>query len=330
MSRLADRILQSVRPPVGARVDPGWLKSDLELLAESEVIVFDNVNDLFWAHLPEQKITPLSRSFPNLAPPFWSFFLETRKPEYVGMPNGKDAWPQSEPRSWGILCWYQDLTQAKPPLYKPEDEMWARRVMLVKPRPRWLLELTLYLEQTKGDPVGPYLMCRFPVQEDGSPCDDEGVFMNNLVGGSTLPSKEQRRRVDELFLYVAPALLAISFLHCKNVEIKLDVPPDPLSRKHNKRYGRPLIRYHVLNIRPMRTILRKEGRIETEGLEKALHICRGHFKDYRTDGLFGRYKGIYWWSDHVRGHPRRGLVLKDYNVLNPNKNEPPAGQDSDE
>ncbi len=117
--------------------------------------------------------------------------------------------------------------------------------------------------------------------------------MNNLVGGSRLGASNQRRRVDELFLYVAPALLAISFLHCKNVEITVDVPPTPLSPKHTKRYGRPLIRYHVLNIRPMRTILRKEGKIETEGLEKALHICRGHFKDYRTEGFFGKYKGIF-------------------------------------
>src|SRR6266850_414539 len=77
MSRLADRILQSVRPPTGATVDPCWLQSDRELLAQSEVIAFDNVNDSFWAHLPEHKVGPLSSSFPNLAPPFWSFFLET-------------------------------------------------------------------------------------------------------------------------------------------------------------------------------------------------------------------------------------------------------------
>jgi len=70
----------------------------------------------------------------------------------------------------------------------------------------------------------------------------------------------------------------------------------------------------------MRTILRKEGQVETQGLEKALHICRGHFKDYRTEGLFGKHKGMYWLSDHVRGHPRQGLVLKDYNVSTP-KNE---------
>lgn len=319
MTRLADRILNSVRPPSGAKVDPRWLQSDRDLLSQSDVIVFDNVNDFYWAHLPEHKVGPLAISFPNLAPPFANFFLETRKPEYVGLPNTKEAWPTSEPRAWGILCWYQDLTKAEPPIYKPEDEIWARRLMSLSPRPRWLIELTLYLEHSKGDPVGPYLMCRFPIDDDGTPTDDQSLFMNNLVGGSRLSAKDQRRQVDELFLYVAPALLAISFLHCKNIEISVNEPPIPLSRKHAKHYGRPLIRYHVLNIRPMRTVLRKEGNIETEGLEKALHICRGHFKDYRKDGLFGKYKGIYWWSDQVRGHPRRGLVLKDYKINPPQK-----------
>ncbi len=176
MSRLADRILETVRPPPGARVDPGWLQSDQDLLSQSEVIVFDNVNDFFWAHLPEHKVGPLSSLLPNLAPPFWSFFLETRKPEYVGQPNRKDAWPQTEPRAWGVLCWYHDLREKEPTIYKPEDEMWARRVTQLQPRPRWLIELTLYLEQVKGDPVGPYLMCRFPILEDGTPCDDRGVF----------------------------------------------------------------------------------------------------------------------------------------------------------
>ena len=33
------------------------------------------------------------------------------------------------------------------------------------------------------------------------------------------------------------------------------------------------------------------------GLKRALHICRGHFKDYREGrGLFAKTHGIWWWD----------------------------------
>lgn len=158
-------------------------------------------------------------------------------------------------------------------------------------------------------------MCRLPVAEDGTL--NTALLLRNLVGGSALDPQEQRRRAEELFLYVQPALLAVSFFHCKNVVIHVERPPELASRSHQKRYGRPLVKYRTLDIRPMRTVLRREGDLEHQGIETALHICRGHFKDFRQQGLFGRHKGIYWWGDQLRGHPRRGLVLKDYRVHPP-------------
>jgi len=61
---------------------------------------------------------------------------------------------------------------------------------------------------------------------------------------------------------------------------------------------------------------------EAESVDKAsvsqvlpLHITRGHFKDYRDGkGLFGKYQGLFWWDQHVRGDPDNGVVLKDYHV----------------
>jgi hypothetical protein len=41
---------------------------------------------------------------------------------------------------------------------------------------------------------------------------------------------------------------------------------------------------------------------------------RGHFKDYSVKGLFGRYKGVYWWDSQVRGEVNGGVVDKDYRV----------------
>jgi len=107
-------------------------------------------------------------------------------------------------------------------------------------------------------------------------------------------------------------------MHCKNVQLKTQIPPAPLSKKYQKKTGRPLVKYKVLEIEPMKKVLRTEGQSETLGLKHALHICRGHFKDYSNgSGLFGKYKGLYWWESTVRGNPANGVVIKDYNVNPP-------------
>lgn len=122
--------------------------------------------------------------------------------------------------------------------------------------------------------------------------------------------------------YVARActfscLLAVSFMNCKNVSLVIHEPPPKLSRAHQKRHGKPLVRFHTLDIQPMREILRTEGRAEEVGLKRSLHLCRGHFKDYREGGLFGKHHGLYWWEPHVRGSLSEGIVAKDYRVLAP-------------
>lgn len=76
--------------------------------------------------------------------------------------------------------------------------------------------------------------------------------------------------------------------------------------------------YYVLNIDPMKEILRTEGRSQTTGLKNALHICRGHFADYRDGrGLFRKHKGVFWVSQHTRGSVTEGVVLKNHAVQAP-------------
>jgi hypothetical protein len=116
--------------------------------------------------------------------------------------------------------------------------------------------------------------------------------------------------------YELPVLLANVFAHCKNVEITDAVPPPKLSAKQEKRYGIPKLTYKTLNIVPMQQTLRSEGGMDRgNSLAKALHICRGHFADYREGpGLFGRYHGLVWRDMHVRGDKKAGMVVKDYEV----------------
>ena len=77
----------------------------------------------------------------------------------------------------------------------------------------------------------------------------------------------------------------------------------------------PAAKWKVLTIEPMVRTLRIQGAIERNGISKALHICRGHFKDFsQGNGLFGRNKGLYWWDQHMRGDESAGVVIKDYKI----------------
>jgi hypothetical protein len=107
---------------------------------------------------------------------------------------------------------------------------------------------------------------------------------------------------------------AISLMHCKNAALREALPNAKISRAGERRGHPPLLRYHVLAIDPVRKILEREGGAGTGGMKQALHICRGHFKDYRLSGLFGKHKGIFWWDMAARGSVERGIVDKDYRI----------------
>jgi hypothetical protein len=111
---------------------------------------------------------------------------------------------------------------------------------------------------------------------------------------------------------------AVSFMHCKNVKLTGNEIPPKLQKARQKRNKPPLVKHYTLEISPVKKILKEQGNIEKTGIKQALHICRGHFKDYRDGrGLFGKYQGLYWWEDQVRGSSENGMVIKDYKV-NPN------------
>jgi hypothetical protein len=117
-----------------------------------------------------------------------------------------------------------------------------------------------------------------------------------------------------------PALLAISLMNCKNVKRdRVDAPPK-LQRSRVKSGKLPLMSYHVLNIDPMKEVLDAARREAGPGtsIAKALHICRGHFKDFTEKGVFGKHKGWYWWHPHIRGTAHR-IIIKDYEVSGPTK-----------
>jgi len=109
------------------------------------------------------------------------------------------------------------------------------------------------------------------------------------VGGGPVefeiePPKDAIQSIgDDVAQLLFPALLTISFMHCKNVFIRSKEPPKKLSNKYRKKSGRDLISYHVLDIEPIRKIFKQFKTGQKAELRRALHLCRAHFKTFTEE-----------------------------------------------
>lgn len=144
---------------------------------------------------------------------------------------------------------------------------------------------------------------------DGSTYEINDLLVGNDYGATFVMGLQHSR---------ALIGIAITFMHCKNVQLIENKPPEKLQKARIRRKKIPLVTHYTLEISPAKKILSEKGNIEKTGIKQALHICRGHFKDYRDgSGLFGKYKGLYWWESQVRGSKDEGMIIKDYKVNPP-------------
>lgn len=113
---------------------------------------------------------------------------------------------------------------------------------------------------------------------------------------------------------MAPVYFALTLLHCKNVKIQEPEVDEKVVAKRRKE-GKPTIRYKVLEVDALKQKLKTQYPQTNSQFKNALHICRGHWKDFREGpGLFGKIKGLFWWEMHSRGDVNSGIVDKDYRV----------------
>ena len=297
MSRLYDRIrtkgfdVSPFLPPQDAqRWRADVVPVVLANLRLAQVIEIGNVSRYFFEG-NDQEEWEITRDFPNIAPPFPVFWMEYPAPKMV----------VSSVKTVRFLFVAGPADEDRP---QPLRKKYFSHV----DNPAWFMDVTCLAETDHR--VIQTDMWTFAVGQDGR----RQEHMQGIIG----EIDDYRRRyasTADLLLY--PALLALSFLHCKNVSLDPVDPPAKVARAFQRKHGVAPVRYHVLNIEPMKQVLRHEGQSEKTGLKRALHICRGHFKDYTERGLFGKYKGVYWWESRVRGSASEGVVKKDYTISPP-------------
>lgn len=316
MTRLADRIIaEGFRPIAGEREDMEEYRFACAEIRKNlpsvPIFVVDNVSNFIEDEEEEGREWNLEKgTYPNLAPPFDWWWMEYDV-------SHRDWGKKHGVRSVGALARAFDMKDK-------EDFAEAHDMLPVeatfKQEPRWIVQWQVvmeYVEEQEKVPITAAVMLMTLLDEHGDLTEDFAGTVYSIALTHTLEEEMKKKRKGFVFGAVTlmrPMWLALSLMHCRNVEIVEQHPPRHERRRAERNKEKPPVRYSTVNITPMRKVLATEGRSGEVGLRKALHICRGHFKHFDEKPLFGRVRGTFWWGSMVRGDARHGRNIHDYKV----------------
>ena len=154
---------------------------------------------------------------------------------------------------------------------------------------------------------GPYHITTISVAEDGS-------LLNFWMSHATaqIPQHES--------IQVGAASLVVwttlAMMNCANITILGHKVPDAFQKARIKGGKRPLVSHHTVHVDLDKTPRQVSApSLPGDGATPRLHNRRGHMKDYRKGkGLFGRYKGIWFWGEMKSGSAEEGVIISDYKV----------------
>ena len=284
-------------------------------LAASVVFSIDNVAEYYFANHVQAGGGDGPESFPNLAQPYPRVFFEYRlQPHmYDALFDEADRGEERQLTHVGAL-----VITGSPSLISGPD--WEQRYGpdgVQQSQCQWLQFVSLFSSNALDRDV-----CRISYKAvlalaaDGTLLTQPHMSLWHLR--SDIPNvipDEICMAIARLGLLVNPVFLAASLLHCKNTNTADHRPPPKLNKAYRRRHGRPLVSYKTLTVTPLMTRSKGVGASAGTGESKPLHLCRGHFKDYRNSaGLFGKHQGLFWWDMHARGALEQGAVVKDYAI----------------
>jgi len=263
------------------------------LQADMPVIHIANIAEYFFQS--DQEYWDLRTDMPNLAPPWTQCWFEHPLPNHVyskekGLTDISDHFAGGR---MGVLVSALD----------PQGQIVADKA--APDTCKWILWCEYFIDyRIRRDIVadGPHGSVFLMVDENGAII--ERPWIQTYTGG--LHDEILKAHIT----YLNPTFLAISFLHCKNVRVIDNQPDAKLVKRYRERHGGASPSgYKTLVIEPLKQILKREGGSDKVGLARALHICRGHFRDYRQGaGLFGKYNTLVWSPMTVRGNRGKKIV----------------------
>lgn len=265
-----------------------FLHDSVIMNPELPVIEMSNVSRYYYES--EQEYWDLRDDFPNLAPPYPAMWFESKMQKRIHSKDCGDtdvAALVPNGRVGAVIHALDPATQ------KFEGEPPAGT--------KWVLWCELYIDfgrrgVTCEGPHGSIFLC---VSAEGAIL--ETPWMQSYID-DVHHDPQAVDLMESIITWLYPAFLTICFLHCKNVTMVENAVPKPLAKKYREKHGITPTSYKTLVIEPLKQILRREGGSDKVGVQKALHICRGHFRDYREGrGLFGKYHGQFWMPSIVRG-----------------------------
>jgi hypothetical protein len=292
-------------------LDSNGIEHPSPVLDSGEIILVDNVADYFYDFLPDgfklgdslKMPWSYEKHYPFVSPPFEEMWFEFQAPKIKEIKRIGVKVKGMEMHS------IADWDALDPALLRALVKMHGDSVI---DKVKWFLMITPYSEMKDGRIMGPYGNYIIGVAPDGSLAksdSDDHIYAINSVEPRIANAMQP--------LLVNPVLMAISFMHVKNASMLRQAPVTPLTKNQRKKAKKnpPTSRYYVLKIDAIERASGGSGGGGGPHGEASLHIVRGHFADYSNGaGLFGKYKGRYWVSSHLRGNPEVGVTEKDYTI----------------
>jgi len=262
---------------------------------ESSYVGKDGAFDSFWTDLK------------CLVPPFKRFFIEWEDPL---IPHAKRmgtlflACPPdlADATARMVIGSSAQATPEKIALFRQDD------------RCRWIYIAIDFLEFPHKNEDGyisglrgPYHITTISVAEDGS-------MLNYWMSHATRQIPEHESNQIGAASLVAWTTLAM--MNCANITIAEHKVPEAFQKARVKSGKRPLISHHTVRVDLDKTPRQINApSLQGEGATPRLHNRRGHMKDYRKGkGLFGRYKGVWFWGEMKAGSADEGVIISDYEV----------------
>ena len=315
-AKLLDALLANViLPPLPADVPEGVVAPTLldhnmavrQLLAGATCIEASNVARYFDETYVDNNMDAAAwqSDLKCLAPPHGKFFVEWERPNLPGTSRMGVLFVACAPHEAArVAC----TIFAEAGIRSTLEKIAAFRANVLC---KWIYITVDFLEFVPAEGYssrlrGPFHVGVTSVAEDGS------VLAYWFQIGSGIDREES--------IHVLAASLvgwtALAMLNCQNIVTDAHHAPEAFQKARRKSGKRPLVSYHTIRVDLDKTPRQVAAEsLPGDGSTPRLHRKRGHMKDYRGGkGLFGRYKGVWYWGPTLAGSEEEGVVVSDYEV----------------